>query len=143
MQLTTTHLQEISFQICRGNAAFGLLLANEYLAPGHPLRKALACKARNRLTSNTNLPEPLIEAIMGGEVASNLQADWRTIIGPKSVRSEMRAHYPTTASARPPTPRSTERRMAKRERAESQRTTAHLYAARATQATFRTFSSVG
>lgn len=145
MLLTTPHLQEISFQVCRGNAAYGLLLANEYLAPHHPLRKALAGKAQFRLANNHELPIPLLHAILGGAVAATLNDDWRSIVGPKVMRIEKKEIPSRFTRARAPQVRGLghRRRVAVRERLYTSKATALPYAVRAARVTSRTFESVG
>jgi hypothetical protein len=143
MQLTTPHLQEISFQVCRGNAAYGLLLANEYLAPHHPLRRALVGKAKPRLAAENSLPEPLLHAIFGGVTAAALQGDWRTLVGPKAVRLEKKETPVPCASVTPFATRLEGRRTAIRERTQQRRTTARLCAVHAAQVTSRRCVSVG
>jgi hypothetical protein len=143
MQLTTPHLQEISFQVCRGNAAYGLLLANEYLAPNHPLRMALAAKAKLRMASNTGLPEPLVLAIIGGAVASTLKDEWRTIVGPKAIRSERKEIPACAARKKSLSMRTLGRRMALRERSKKRLAIAHRCAAHAAQVISRRCVSIG
>jgi len=86
MKITSAQLQDISFQICRGNAAFGLLLANRYLPSESPLRRALATKAQQRLPEKVVKSPVLMRALVDGSSATTIPEDWSTVIGAKVPR---------------------------------------------------------
>jgi hypothetical protein len=90
MKITSAQLQDISFQICRGNAAFGLLLANRYLPSESPLRRALATKAQQRLPEKVVKSPVLLRALVDGSSATRIPENWSKIIGAKVPRPKTR-----------------------------------------------------
>ena len=91
MNITSAQLQDISFQICRGNAAFGLLLANRYLPQSSPLRRALATKAKERLPESVVKNSRLASALLDGSSATEMPANWSVIIGAKASRPKIKS----------------------------------------------------
>jgi hypothetical protein len=89
MLINTTILRDISFQVTSGNAAYGLLLANEYLPPSDPLRKALARRAGARFPSSCGKAgRHIVQGLMAGLRAEELPEGWKDTVGKKSIRDE-------------------------------------------------------
>jgi hypothetical protein len=87
MQLNTSLLRELSFQISTGNPWWGMLLANEYLQSSDYLRKALVTRFLARITPDER-GKTLAQSLVAGRRACQLSGTLRGQIGSRSVRIE-------------------------------------------------------
>ncbi len=88
MQLNTSILRELSFQISSGNPWWGMLLANEYLQSSDYLRKALVARFLARIAADKRCNTTLAQSLIAGRKACQLPDDLRSQIGSRSVRRE-------------------------------------------------------
>jgi hypothetical protein len=85
MELNTTILREISFQLTLGNPWWGMLLANEYIDRSSPLRPALVLKFKQKLGSALTARESLAQALICGRKKSGLSHGELATIGSRVV----------------------------------------------------------
>ncbi len=80
IQITPKLLGDISKDISSGRAIWGMLRANEYMAPGSPIRLALAKKAKAGLLGSPKSISTIYEAIESGAKLSELSINEREFI---------------------------------------------------------------
>jgi hypothetical protein len=103
MNVNQTVLQQISFQVSRGNPWWGLLVANEYLEVENPIRRALVAQLmrRGQTVNATSLVHTLI---LEGARACALPVGWHREIGsrviPRATRLPTRVSRPVTHGLR-------------------------------------------
>jgi hypothetical protein len=85
MEINTTILREISFQLTQGNPWWGMLLANEYVDRTSPLRPALILKFQHKLGSALTGRESLALALICGRKKESLSYGELTEIGSRVV----------------------------------------------------------
>jgi len=86
--MSLTLLREISFQLSRGNALWGLALANRYLGPSDPLRKAFATRAMQRLDGAMRME---MTALLEGALLADLPQEQQLAVGTRARRLNERA----------------------------------------------------
>jgi hypothetical protein len=105
MDMNTTILKEVAYQIQSGNPLWGMLIANEYDGLNPLIRKGLTHQFLKRVDTSSALTRHLVE----GAVLADLPEHLRAQVGSRISRS----------SAATPTPRARElsnRRLASRQR---------------------------
>lgn len=83
MKLNNRTLQDLSLQIIRGNPLWGLVVANEYLAPREPLRLALARHFTERLGAAANSPLSIL--LLQGARFRDLPEELASLVGPRET----------------------------------------------------------
>lgn len=87
MKFNTAVLGEVSYQLLYGNPHWGMLLANEYLAPLSPLRRALTQKFIERISHGKGgAGTPLNEDIISGKKLAQIASADKIAIGTRVVR---------------------------------------------------------
>jgi hypothetical protein len=96
MKFNTAVLSEVSYQLLYGNPHWGMLLANEYLTPLSPLRRALTNKFKERVSYDKGGREiPLNDEIISGKKLAQITSSDKIAIGPRVVRNR-RGHHSVT-----------------------------------------------
>jgi hypothetical protein len=73
MQINTTILSEVAYQLQHGNPWWGMALCNRYLSQGHPLRQAIATRFIARI-GNTRARSQLAKELIAGKGLDRSQA---------------------------------------------------------------------
>jgi hypothetical protein len=110
MELNTTILREIAFQINQGNPWWGMLLVNEYLDVDDVLRRGLATQFVERIAHQKTAP--LAKKLLDGNPLQELPRELRSAVGARTVR-------PTRPIPAPRTRTENNRRLAIRDRTQT------------------------
>lgn len=94
MNLNTTILREISFQLTQGNPWWGMLLANEYLDETNPLRSAFILRFKQSISEASAEHGSLANALIRGKRRNKLSAKQLALVGSRVM--------PRTRTATPP-----------------------------------------
>jgi hypothetical protein len=100
MNITSTMMREISFQLTDGNPWFGMLLANEYLEHRDPLRAALVLRFKQRIGSAPADRLSLAHALIRGRCRKELSASQDALIGSRVMGSTRPLPQPDSFIAR-------------------------------------------
>jgi hypothetical protein len=93
MKFNTAVLSEVSYQLLFGNPHWGMLLANEYLTPLSPIRRALTNKFKERISYDKGGTEiPLNDEIISGKKLAQITSSDKIAIGPRVVRTRREPH---------------------------------------------------
>ena len=87
MNMNTTILCEISYQVEHGNPQWGMLIANEYMEADPLLRKALTQRFQSRLGKDVALT-PLNKCLLEGRTKAELTPELSGKIGARYVPME-------------------------------------------------------
>lgn len=110
MELNTTILREIAFQINQGNPWWGMLLVNEYLDIDDVLRRGLATQFLERIAHQKTAP--LAKKLLDGDPLQELPQELRSAVGVRTVRPIRSIPAPRIRST-------SNRRLAIRERSQT------------------------
>jgi hypothetical protein len=81
MNITTTILREISFQLTQGNPWWGMLLANEYVDQTDPLRSAFVFRFKQSIGNASDERGSLADALIRGKRRNGLSAKQFALVG--------------------------------------------------------------
>jgi hypothetical protein len=87
MNMNTTVLREISFQLTQGNPWWGMLLANEYLEQTNPLRNAFVVRFKSSIGDAPVDRGSLADALIRGKCRRALSAKQLASVGSRVVRT--------------------------------------------------------
>ena len=101
MELSTTELRHISHQVQRGNALWGVLLANEYLDANSRLKRLIVDQARKRCLLDDQISKELRERVLAGSRACELPPHWRSYLGTRIIPEKryVPTNFPTRKEA--------------------------------------------
>jgi hypothetical protein len=86
MNMNTTILQEISFQLHKGNPWWGLALCNEYMSQHSPLRRAIIQRFTSRV-GDRGASSKIAKLLIKGQRKGDLPSELQSALGTRSPRA--------------------------------------------------------